>query len=634
VVGKPIRSIPVILALAASLHALGSWSLKNPFGDGWFGNGILLGGDLIAPSSEGLMRVHADGSWERLTGPVNDRDPGTGFYTWNLCQDGSKGYALTLAGEILKTTDGRNWTNVLSAPPFLYYTSPLACRNDTFHVHSEDAVYRAAPGAKAWTRIYEDTSRLISANSAFYALGETFILNEDGFLRSDDMGKTWTPPMGFHGGSRQIVATRQDIFLLDGYKVYLFNVPNKTWSILDSALGTANYLSANGDYLYVTVENEIWRTSDRAKHWEVNGLPPKFKANNYLWSRATDAAGLITYNEEGYLLSPFQSEPRRIIAGAHVGANGPMLAKGKNIVVHSSSYNPYRSADGGMTWEPLDLPNYNIFDMAATDSHFFIATTAGLFRSTDGGKVWINQAPAKSGAGVFSVVASGDTVMYADGKTLFRSFDNGDNWSPETGAWPTAVWSRMFFKGKDIIVWDTSSVYHSGDLGKTWSPGTKVYHGAYENVIEMQATASRGKLFLALARGSVFRVSSDGGATWDSAAGPGRFISALKGTPELLFATSDYDTLGVQISEDAGKTWRLQNIGLNAREGSYLSITQGTLYLKTRRSAIYSAELNGTIGARPRPTAKAIRPKALQPIPVDAEGRAHPVFPRNLIPLR
>jgi len=113
------------------------------------------------------------------------------------------------------------------------------------------------------------------------------------------------------------------------------------------------------------------------------------------------------------------------------------------------------SADGGATWNAVDIPGTNPLNCAAARAvnepsgwqiaingrAVFAGTNCGLARSRDGGDNWdfVDPSPGNLAEQVFAVIAhGGEIVDVISDNGHFRSTNNGNNWTP-TPAGPGPV---------------------------------------------------------------------------------------------------------------------------------------------------------------------------------------------------
>lgn len=294
--------------------------------------------------------------------------------------------------------------------------------------------------------------------------------------------------------------------------------------------------------------------------------------------------------------------PRRIFAATQVGL--------------------YLSRDRGASWEQSLPYLIDTFAMAPSDSRFVYAIgSGGAFRSADGGETW---EPMQVFPHQFSVLAvhptSPETVWAAADRwfthpTLWRSDDGGRHWEPiwvdrsirtllvDPGE-PDSLWAgveggilrvfdrgarRRFFPvsaGEDVISlaldpagrvlyagtgWNNLSsagapgrqggVWRSTDRGRTWRQGVR---GMIATEVQAVVAPAPGRIVAAvLGRGPVLgdgRIAGwrrgDRGIERDI-----RDLLADPADPDLLWASA---WNGVFRSEDGGRSWTWSGEGLTA----------------------------------------------------------------------
>ena len=157
----------------------------------------------------------------------------------------------------------------------------------------------------------------------------------------------------------------------------------------------------------------------------------------------------------------------------------------------------WKSADGGSTWTPLDgLPFANltalVVDPSSPNVLYAATTDAGVFKSTDGGAVWIgaNQGIASTWVSALAINPGNPQILYAG------------TGSSNTGG---------------------GAVYRTADGGNTWSA---VDPGLYE-VTQLAVDPLSPNTVYAVTDGSVTRRTADGGATWNTVPFSGDGIASL-----------------------------------------------------------------------------------------------------------
>ena len=220
-----------------------------------------------------------------------------------------------------------------------------------------------------------------------------------------------------------------------------------------------------------------------------------------------------------------------------------------------SSLGLQRSDDGGATWtrrEGAGLPALGdwpwpessfaglLVASDAPDTVYAIqdmnTTTAGLYRSTDGGDTWRTVDGLPEGCMVSLVEAPRDPrTLYAgsDGNGVFKSTDGGETWAPagdpSRGAVPAGRVSLTVDPNDPATIWalpdGSTSIWRSIDGGDTW---TQVVVDASEKILGVRVDIStspstlyaatytdndEGTGYPTIAHPMIYR-SVDGGETW------------------------------------------------------------------------------------------------------------------------
>ena len=246
------------------------------------------------------------------------------------------------------------------------------------------------------------------------------------------------------------------------------------------------------------------------------------------------------------IVSP--SNPTVIYVGSGEGLQRPDLSVGDGI---------YKSTDGGKTWINTGLKDGQQIGGLAIDpkdeNRVFAAvlghpygpnTERGVYRTTDGGKTWeqVLYKDENTGAIQVSIDPNNSNIIYAD------------MWAGRLGPWENGAWN-----GKE------SGLFKSTDGGTTWKklltglPTTEQGLGrigfciAPSNSNRLYATVDAGKY------GGIYR-SNDAGETWENINADERLwergsdFAEIKADPknEDIVYTAD---VVVWKSMNGGKTW-------------------------------------------------------------------------------
>ena len=200
------------------------------------------------------------------------------------------------------------------------------------------------------------------------------------------------------------------------------------------------------------------------------------------------------------------------------------------IIFAATTVGPYRSENGGETWEETVHGMESVYTVAiAFDPRFpevlYVGTSGGMYRSRDRGAQWtlINQGLIAGeirtamalGVNAISIdPEETDRLVIATGKGLFISRDGGAHWEPRaTGSarpFMTAL-QRDPFDRMRLYAGGEHGMFVSGDGGEHW---TAVTSSPKPGVVRALAVdpSTRGVLYAGAQRG-LFK-SSDHGTTW------------------------------------------------------------------------------------------------------------------------
>jgi photosystem II stability/assembly factor-like uncharacterized protein len=245
----------------------------------------------------------------------------------------------------------------------------------------------------------------------------------------------------------------------------------------------------------------------------------------------------------------------------------------------------YKSPDGGQRWiahngglkEHISVVNRFVFDPRDSET-VYAATTVGVFRSTDGGRLWEDRMAGMKEVHIVFTITLDPTrphVFYA-GTTggAYRSMDGTATWKKiNNGLIPAEILDASMSLGVSTIAVDPRS------------PGT-VYAGTNNGLFK----------------------STDMGDTWNRIGSSlsDQYISSLiidPANPRTLYAGG---RAGIQKSTDGGQTWQAMNEGLetlNIRTIVMSPLDPNLLYAGTNGSGLYRSADGARTWTRLRLTA-------------------------------
>ena len=372
---------------------------------------------------------------------------------------------------------------------------------------------------------------------------------------------------------------------------------------------------ARGDRLFMTTyAGDVLISEDAGQNWrsvvqrqagaEAGVTPPQlaFRADRpdvALLVRGPDASSAgalaVASSSDGGLTW-------RPVAASGLPAQGAPLALAAlrgGVYLLNTSTGTYRSADVGVTWQPLEgvLSSGGVAEFlappgtarsTAAESTVLAATGHGVYISRDGGAVW---EPLGTGlpfnskiAGLLTHSASpGTGFAVSDNASLrgvvqpplvLRSLDGGQSWASAAAGLPDAgvtAWTIDPSDPNTLFAASSEQVFRSTDAGLGWH-SARLESGARRAIA---VAPSDGNVVYLGGRPAMRSV--DRGLTWTpmpvALTGGGDQAQDVSG---LVVAPDDSGRLwaalddgGVFESRDAGRSWRL--IGLDGQSVRWLA---------------------------------------------------------------
>lgn len=290
-----------------------------------------------------------------------------------------------------------------------------------------------------------------------------------------------------------------------------------------------SFLSSNHGYTHRYVTTIVPDTNDPGTVFV--GI-----ANDRQWG------GVFSFHERGGWQQRSAGLGGRDVLALKQTANGDLIA-GTNHGVFFLDHK--RSA-----WRPLAgsavnfLMNLRVNDVELASDRWLLATSAGLFISTDKGRSW-NGGPVLGRTNCVSVHSAKRLLVAATPTELLVSSDGGMNWlAARLPAQLTRIRSLAVTPGSEIWLTGQEGAFRSSDAGKTWH---HILNGLPQSDLSSISYDQSAKTLLAttLSSGVVF-LSPDGGRSWERAPDSGYPLHRITVAHGRLVAATPFDGVIMQ----------------------------------------------------------------------------------------
>ncbi|MBI1765707.1 MAG: SBBP repeat-containing protein [Acidobacteria bacterium] len=296
--------------------------------------------------------------------------------------------------------------------------------------------------------------------------------------------------------------------------------------------------------------------------------------NSTGWGIATDAQG------------------RAFVAGSTDASEAPLAS---DVTVRGGQ--PFfSSGNGGGNWTPgggtLTPGSVNTLAVAPdTGQTIYADTSAGLFKSLDGGATWRQLAPQLRDLRFLFYRAlavdpfNAETVYASGGLGVYKSLDGGEHFALKTiglvgpnnsfvGAYYTLAVARS--DAQTLYLGTSQGVFRSVDGGEFWTPANNGMLVANRplNVVALALDPTDAQTVYAGSSYGVFK-TTDGGASWRQLlTGGNRVLAIHPQAPLTIYAdllTASNAPPQLLKSTDGGLTWARSDTGLERLNGNQLS---------------------------------------------------------------
>ena len=295
----------------------------------------------------------------------------------------------------------------------------------------------------------------------------------------------------------------------------------------------------NADIIYVATNESLYKTRDGGATW-----------------------GKVTTDLSSFRVLTLGVDPR----------------SPSNVFVGTMGDAVYKSPDGGQSWSPynaglkehVSVVNQFVFHPTDPDT-IYVATTVGIFRSKDGGRLWLERMHGMKEVHYVVTIAvdpHNSDVMYA-GTTggVYKTTDGTANWQlVNNGLIPKEKLDAAMALGVNSVVMDparpgtvyagtTNGLFKTIDAGASWKRIEKGLADTYISVLLVDPLApdvvyagTRRGVHKTIDAGENWTGSNDGLTTLNI-----RAMALSPREPQTIFAGTNGS--GLFRSVNGGKTW-------------------------------------------------------------------------------
>lgn len=258
-----------------------------------------------------------------------------------------------------------------------------------------------------------------------------------------------------------------------------------------------------------------------------------------------------------------------------------------HIILAGTDNGIYRSVDTLKSAQLVSPVNvYTINQFAYAGSHWYAATTKGVFSSQDQGASW--QQAGLANTVVNSIEFLGDTVYAATNTGLLISDDHGQNWEVHPYFSTSSIMKLILQEGTLFI--NTRDGLYKKEAGASINPAFLGLAGEYTGAMQLGRTSMISSFW-----GIVVR--EDAGQ-WIPAISPTSYeakVQVLAGNDQVLLAGTD--TRGLFASFDKGRTWIMRSppFDFGSVYGILSAYTTNNYWFSTTLKGIYRSSDEGAV---------------------------------------
>ena len=294
-----------------------------------------------------------------------------------------------------------------------------------------------------------------------------------------------------------------------------------------------------------------------------------------------------------------------------------------HVLYAGTSAGLFRSGDGGDSWQKPSHPELTWQEVQAIaiarDSRVYVGTHRGqIFYSTDAGLSWMTSSEGLLDKIIWSLAVHpwAPTLLYAGSDTIYQSEDGGAHWTPLSPPFAGARVAALAIHASApqfLYAGTERGIFRSDDGGRTWRETNQGLPAdtSVETLVVAQASVADPQLIICAGTNRGIYRSTDNGVSWQPATrGVGEsLVGSLGYCPPLPFILyAGVRGQGVARSVDAGDNWEIiapelrggmvNALALDPERPSLIYAgTAADIYRSTNMGATWSALHNRLFGS-------------------------------------
>jgi photosystem II stability/assembly factor-like uncharacterized protein len=547
---------------------------------------------------------------------------------------------VTKALTLKKSTDGgRTWKVLVNGLDNLHEwtslsVSPTYETDSTVFVSSAgDGIYRSTDRGASWTKVNDGLLRadiaLVEAAPSYAINGHAVAAGTAGDIYlSTDGGSDWQHTADI--GVQPLCIAFSPAFPIDGLvvvadikgKLHYSSDGGSTWHARSvpniqapiTAVAFSPNFGSDGTAFLGTYGSGVYRTVDGGKRFTpVNSglsdlyvldlvLSPDYPRDGTVLASSKDEAVFMSVNG-GTSWTKHDAGIDYMTQGSlskyHYRRMGISDAfAGDGIVFLGAFEGLYRSTDGGRRWMEMEtIPPRTITGIAlaprypADPAILYSTYGGGVYASMDNATTW---SPANLGLELPYTYAVAFSPSYDTDGTTFtvyhgmacRSQDRSEHWhcfavDPAKDLYPSSIALSPHFAEDGTVLLGTRNdgVYRSDDSGETWvNVLDGISHaGKVKSIVVSPDFPADPSIFVGTARGGIFR-STDGGKEWAPVLDAQNVFLSM--SPAYAFDMTLFAATagGLFRSADGGNTWAKLDDNLAMADGFIEAVAVSPLF--------------------------------------------------------